>query len=82
MKANFVFIIRGLTLCRDWLAQSGKRPPINPKIRVRRTVVVERSNALVYLIISALELKVEGSNPGHPETFIFSFRNAEIRTHF
>ena len=27
-------------------------------------VVVERSNALVYLITSSLELKVEGSNPG------------------
>ena len=36
-----------------------------------RAVVVERSNMLVYLMISSLELKVEGSNPGHPETFIF-----------
>ena len=42
--------------------------------------MVERSNTLVYLITSfALELKVEGSNPSHPEMF-FSFRNAEIRT--
>ena len=34
------------------------------------------------LVTSVLELKVEGSNPGHPETFIFifSFRNAETRT--
>ena len=32
-----------------------------------RTVVVERSNALVYLMTSLLELKVEGSNPGHPK---------------
>ena len=41
------------------------------KLRLRkvrrnlRAVVVERSNALVYLMISViLELKVEGSNPG------------------
>ena len=27
-------------------------------------MVVERSNASVYLIIDTLELKVEGSNPG------------------
>ena len=33
------------------------------------TVVVERSNALVYLMISTLELKVEGSNPGVAEFF-------------
>ena len=33
--------------------------------RFNRAVVVERSNALVYLMISViLELKVEGSNPG------------------
>ena len=29
-----------------------------------RAVVVERSNTLVYLITSLLELKVEGSSPG------------------
>ena len=34
-------------------------------------MVAERTNALVYLITSSLVLKVGGSNPGHPETFIF-----------
>ena len=44
---------------------------INQSKKHYRTVVVERSNALVYLMISVcvLELKVEGSNPGHPEIF-------------
>ena len=40
------------------------------KTSTNRTVVVERSNALVYLMTRALELKVEGSNPG------VSFSNA------
>ena len=34
-------------------------------------MVVERSNAQVYLMTSVLELKVEGSNPGHCEKIIF-----------
>ena len=34
-----------------------------------RAVVVERSNALVYLMISVLELKVEGSNPASSVLF-------------
>ena len=38
-------------------------------------MVVERSNALVYLITSALELKVEGSNPRH---VMRSFLSAKI----
>ena len=33
------------------------------QISLNRTVVVERSNALVYLMTRALVLKVEGSNP-------------------
>ena len=40
--------------------------------------MVEPSNALVYLMPSVLELKVESSNPGHPEK-LFIFRNAETR---
>ena len=41
-------------------------------------MVVEQSRASISLHSS--HLKVEGSNPGHPETFIFiSFWNAEIR---
>ena len=39
---------------------------INPYLD--RAVVVERSNALVYLITSSLELKVEGSKHGLSET--------------
>ena len=34
----------------------------NKKITLPRAVVAEQSNALVYLTISLLELKVEGSN--------------------
>ena len=36
-------------------------------------MVVERSKALVYLMPSVLELKVEGSNPGHPEKLFIYF---------
>ena len=54
------------------------------KIR-NRTVVVERSNALVYLMTCALELKVEGSNPGGTDCILinyinFSRCNAHART--
>ena len=55
----------------------------NQKIHMERAVVVERSNALVYLITSfELELKVEGSNPGIAVPFLgrqFSSENELIR---
>ena len=44
--------------------------------------MAERSNALVYLMISTLELKVEGSNPGIAVPFLgrqFSSENELIR---
>ena len=46
--------------------------------------MVERSNALVYLMIRALELKVEGSNPAVSRSFfestkIWSDKNELIR---
>ena len=40
-----------------------------------RAVVVEQSNALVYLMISSLELKVEGSNRLPP----FFFEQSKLR---
>ena len=39
-------------------------------ISYKPAVVVERSNALVYLMISSLELKVEGSNPAISRSFL------------
>ena len=41
-------------------------------------VVVERSNTLIHLIISSLELKFEGSNPGHAKTS-FHYVHARAR---
>ena len=42
----------------------------------RRAEVAERSNALVYLMISSRELKVEGLNPG--VAVYFSSRNTQL----
>ena len=46
---------------------------------MNRTVVVERSNALVYLMTSVLELKVEGSNPGAAISFLWEIGSGRTR---
>ena len=38
-------------------------------LKKHRAVVVERSSVLIYLMISSLELKVEGSNPASSVLF-------------
>ena len=50
------------------------------KFKTQRAVVVERSNASVYLIIDTLELKVEGSNPGVAVCLFFELKSSIINT--